>query len=282
MPTSSQATQPTPHCDTGPERREEDRGVDERERQPVVEPGLAGQGEAHLVVLVDLLDLALEGRPLHLHVRGEHRVGRRQGGAEQHGGRGGHPERTPREQGDAADGQRHRDAEQPPGRRPRAPRLAAAPAQRPVEGQAHAHQRDEHGDLGDVLDDRAGRDRVELDVGQRRQQPDRHAGGHEHDRRRQRPAVQQLREDGGQEQGPPEQEVDQLGLSRGVDPDVPEVVAQVVQAVLPEREHGELRPVRADAGAPPPVGRHLRVGRRERGRPPRRPHRATVAGSCSP
>src|SRR6478609_5960774 len=53
--------------------------------------------------------------------------------------------------------------------------------------------------------------------------------------------------------------------SRGVDPDVPEVVAQVVQAVLPEGEHGELRPVRADAGARPSVRRDARVGRSERG-----------------
>ena len=180
--------------------REEDRRVDERERQAVVEPGLAGQREAHLVVLVDLLGLTLEGRPLHLHVRGEHRVRGRERGPEQQGGRCGDPERPPRQQGDGADRQRHRDAEQPPGRRPGPPRVAAAPAQRAVERQPDAHQRDEHGDLGDVLDDRPGRDRVELDVGQRRQQPDRHAGGHEHDRRGQGPPVQQLGQDGGQEQ----------------------------------------------------------------------------------
>ena len=212
LPTSSQASPAGSPLRHRPERGEEDRRVDERERQPVVEPGLAGQGEAHLVVLVDLLGVALEGRPLDLDVGGQHRVGGCQRGPEQQGGRGRDPERTPGEQRDAADGQRHRDAEQPPGRRPGAPRLAAAPPQRAVEGQPDAHQRDEHGDLGDVLDDRPHRDRVELDVRERRQQPDRHAGRHEHDRCRERPPVQQLGQDGGEEQRPPEQEVHQLGI----------------------------------------------------------------------
>ena len=112
-----------------PDRREEDRRVDEGERQPVVEPGLARQGEAHLVVLVDLLVVALERRPLDLDVGGEHGVGGRQ--------------RRPEEQ-------------RPPGRRPRADptraarrrrssaasrcRAAARPATRPATTRGSRHR----------------------------------------------------------------------------------------------------------------------------------------------
>ena len=56
--------------------RQQDRGVHERERQAVVEPGLGGQGEPELVGLVDLVVAGL--RAGDLHVGGEHRVGRRE------------------------------------------------------------------------------------------------------------------------------------------------------------------------------------------------------------
>ena len=48
-----------------------DRGVGERKGEPVVEPGLRGQREPHLV-----LAALLVGGLAHLHIRGQHRVGR--------------------------------------------------------------------------------------------------------------------------------------------------------------------------------------------------------------
>ena len=58
-----------------PSGGQEDREVDERERECVIEARLRGESKAGLVVLVvDLLALPVPG-PLHLHVGGQHRVG---------------------------------------------------------------------------------------------------------------------------------------------------------------------------------------------------------------
>ncbi len=62
---------------------------------------------------------------------------------------------------DPGDRQRHTDREQPPRRRPPRPARAVAQAQRPVDGEPHAHQRDEHGELGDAVDLGADLQRVE-------------------------------------------------------------------------------------------------------------------------
>jgi hypothetical protein len=113
-------------------RCEEHRGRDEGEREPVVEAGLGRQGEADVVLLVDGLPEglavvvavvvglarvagAVDPGTLHLHVAGEHRVGRSERGAEQQGRRGRDAE-TPAEQGHRRDRQGHRDGEQPPRR----------------------------------------------------------------------------------------------------------------------------------------------------------------------
>ncbi len=53
----------------------DDRRLDERERQGIVEAGLAGQGEPDLVVFVDVFTL-VGGGPLHLYVGRQHWVSR--------------------------------------------------------------------------------------------------------------------------------------------------------------------------------------------------------------
>ena len=145
--------------------------VHEREGEPVVEPGLGGEREPDVVVLVaaprrrsspSAVDVLGE-RLAHLHVGGQHRVGRGEHGAEQQRDRRRQPGDPPAEQRDAEDGQRHGDQQQPPHRRPGAPRPPRPQVERAVDGQADAHQRDQHGELGDVGDEVAVVLRVEAD-----------------------------------------------------------------------------------------------------------------------
>jgi hypothetical protein len=135
---------------------QEDRGVDEREGETVVEPGLRGQREAHLVALVDLLARLLllgGGRTPDLDVGGEHRVGGRENGAEQQGRRRGQAHHPPAQERHRGDAQRHRDAQQPPGHVPALPGDPPSEVEGPVESQADAHQGDHDAELGQVLDE---------------------------------------------------------------------------------------------------------------------------------
>ena len=182
-----------PAARRGAVHRHRDRRVDERERQPVVETGLGGEREPHLV-----LGVLVVGRLADLHVGGEHRVGRRERGAEQQR-RGRHQARPPpAEHGDGGDRQRHRDRQQPPRRRP------APPAERPVDLEPGAHQRDDHADLGQV----GGQRRLGQRVGAGQaggQGEDEHADGEEHDRHRQRAPLEQARQHTGEQRTDPEQ-----------------------------------------------------------------------------
>ena len=115
--------------------------MNKRKCEPVIEPGLRGEREPHLVFL------ALAGRP-DLHVACQHRVGWSQGGPEQECGRDAEPEQDVAENGEREDRQWHCDAEQSPGQTPRSPR------ERAVELQPRAHQGDDDHELGHVLHER--------------------------------------------------------------------------------------------------------------------------------
>ena len=156
------------------------RGVDEGEGEAVVQPGLGREREPHLAGLAAhgrvlrvrqvLRGLVRDRRagPADLHVGGEHRVRRCQHGTQDQGRRDRQPQGPP-EQGDAEDAERHRDPEQPPGRRPGPPGRRPEQVERPVERETDAHECDQHGELGDVLDQRPVGDQVELQVvGERR------------------------------------------------------------------------------------------------------------------
>ena len=277
------ATQPRPHCDDRPHRREEDRRVDEGEGEAVVEPGLARQGEAHLVVLVDLLLVALE--------RSAPRPGRRRrargrwapGRAEQHGRGQGDAQRTPREQGHPGDRQRHRDAEQPPGRRPG--RHDTRSRQRSGRSSARPTPMSATSTVTSVRCSMTGRAATGSmsTPSARRQQPDHHAGGDEHDRRRQRPPVQQPRQHGREEQGPPEQEVEHLRLHGERTPTSQRWWARSCRPYCPSVSTGELdpferMPVRPHASRRAPAYAAATEAAAD-GDLARQP---TVAGSCSP
>ncbi len=104
---------------------EEDRQVHEGEGQPVVQPRLGGEGEAHLVLLARAGGADLD-------VARQHRVGRRERRAQQQ--RGGERQAqppTPDGRG-GEDAQRHGDSQKPPHRGP------CAEPEAPVELQAGA------------------------------------------------------------------------------------------------------------------------------------------------
>ena len=166
-----------------------DRGVGEGKREAVVEPRLGGQGEPHLV----LVPLLVGGLP-HLHIRGQHRVGRGDRRCQQDRGRRRQPQRRPAEQGHRHDGQRHRDGQQPPGRRP------PPPAHRAVQGQAGTHQRDDDAHLGQVHRDRPVRERVGVEELVEHGEDDDPRGQEDHRDRRGHPA-QRSGQNGREERG---------------------------------------------------------------------------------
>ena len=162
----------------------EDGAIDEGEGQAVVEAGFGGEREAHLVVFVDLLgfgvDLFRVGRATDLDIGGEHRVRGRQRAAEQQSRSRGEARGPPAETGHRRDGQRHGDAQQAPGGRPTSPAGLIPPGQWAIQREPDAHECDEHGDLGDMLDDRAVGDRIDRQPVGQRSQPDEHPDDHEH------------------------------------------------------------------------------------------------------
>ena len=101
--------------------------------------------------------------------------------------------------------------QQPPGRRPAAPGPALEEGERTVQGQAHPHQRHQHGQLGDVLDRGPVGLRVQRQPVGQRGQADQHADAHQHHRGRDRPAAQQLGQHHGEEETAARQEVRQVG-----------------------------------------------------------------------
>ena len=247
---------------------EQHRQVHEGEGQPVVEPGLAGQGEADLVVLVDLSSrrrpraLAVVG-PADLDVGGEHRVGRRQGGTEQQRGRQRPPPGDPRRsRATPATVSGMAIAEQPPGRRPGAPRPDQSRA-RSGRSSASPTPMSETSTVNSVMCVMAGRSahRVEVDVTEPRQQPDEQPEG-----RRGRSgaltwptgAAAGGSDDGEEAARAAEGDVDQARDSRWR-LDVPEVVGEVVQTVATQGEHRELGAV---GPQPAPVPLRARTGRR--------------------
>ena len=191
-----------------PLRREQHRGVHEGEGQAVVEPGLRGQREADLVGLLDLVVTGL--RPRDLDVGGQHGVGRSQRGAQQKGC-GGSQAGPPAEEGDGPDAQGHRHDQQPPRRRPGAPRRPAARVQRSVERKTDSHQRDDDGELGDVLDRRPVVLGVERKAVRKRRQPQEQADADEDHRRRHGPATEELGQDDSEQKGAAGHEVDEVG-----------------------------------------------------------------------
>ncbi len=126
---------------------DQDREVDEREGERIVEARLRGQAEAHLVAV------ALAGRP-DLDVGRQHRVGGRHRGAEQQCHRQRESQAHHAQPRGGGDGQRHRDRQQPPGGAP------APPAQRPIQLQARAHQADDHHQFGHAFGQRVPRARA--------------------------------------------------------------------------------------------------------------------------
>ena len=112
----------------------------ERRGQPVVEAGLSAQRKTRLA-----LKRLLAGRA-DADVAGQHRIGRREQGAEQDA----RPKRQPHghhsEQGDRRDGQRHHDGEQHGDLSPR------APAQVGLEAEPRGEHGDDERDLTQVLE----------------------------------------------------------------------------------------------------------------------------------
>ena len=157
----------------GPLGGEQDGNVDERKGQAVVEPRLRGEGEAQLVRLVHLV--VLTGlRSGDLDVGSQDGVGRRKRCPEDDGSRrrqAGHPA----EHRDRHDGDGHRDEQQPPRSAPPSPACGGPELERTVQGQPHAHQRDEHDELGHVLDRGPVVLRVEGHAVRQRREPDQHA-----------------------------------------------------------------------------------------------------------
>jgi hypothetical protein len=159
------------------------------------------------------LDVGHVGRA-HLHVTCQHRVGGCQDRAQQHCGRPPEPESPPAEQPHGPDGHRHRDQQQPPGRRPAKPVVRTAQPQRPVQGQPHAHQRQQYGELGDLLDDSPVLDGIEDLVATHWQKPDRQARSEQDDGRGDRALAEHRWEHGGEEDGDAGDEVQGVGHER--------------------------------------------------------------------
>ncbi len=168
-------------------------------RSGVGRSGAASSAPASIVALDLALTVALglglgrpDVRPPDLHVPREHRVGGRQRRTEQQRRSGREPE-APAEQGHPGDRQRHADREQPPRRRPPRPARAVAQAQRPVDGEPHSHQRDEHGELGDAVDLGPDLQRVEGEPLGHGQQAHHHADDEQHHGGRDRIALEEPR-----------------------------------------------------------------------------------------
>ena len=191
-------------------------GVDEREREPVVEPCLRGEGEAHLVALVALvLLLGLDVGATHLHVPGQHRVRRGEHRAQQQGRRGGQPEAPPAQEPDRCDAQRHRREQQSPGRRPATPVAGVSQPQRAVQRQADTHEGQEYGELGHLLDQSCGWSTgSKKSSSAHRQQTHGHAGRQQHHGRRDRQPAQDRREQGREQDGKTCHEIQGAGHRR--------------------------------------------------------------------
>src|SRR5450755_1479793 len=116
----------------------------EGKRRAVVEPGLASQGEAQAVAVAGLG---------HLHVGGEHRVGRREDAAEEDGGAHREAEHGHAEGRDEGDRDEHRDDGQTKRRPP------AAVAEAGAHLQPRREKRKQDDDLGQYLDRRRVRER---------------------------------------------------------------------------------------------------------------------------
>ena len=200
-------------------REQQEREVDEREGQAVVETGLGGEREPDVVVLlvallvVRVVDVVGQ-RLTDLHVRGEDGIGRGQHGTEQERDRGREPRHPPAEQRGAGDGERHRHQQQPPDRRPRGDRAPRPEVEGAVDREPDAHQRDQDGELGDVGDQLTVVLRLQAHHVRQRQQPEEHPDTDQHHRGRERDASRHLRQHDGQEQGQAEEEVDRAAGHR--------------------------------------------------------------------
>ena len=109
----------------------------QREGGAVVQPGLAGQREAEAVAVAGLG---------HLHVGGEHRIGRREDAAEQDRRAERQAEREHADAGDQRHGDEHRQDRQAQRQQP------AAVAKAGAHLQARAEQRQQDDDLGELLE----------------------------------------------------------------------------------------------------------------------------------
>ena len=120
---------------------------DERERRAVVQAALAGQAEAQAVAVAGFVDL---------HLRGQHRVGRREDGAEQHGRAERQFEQPVADRGDGAYRRQHRD------RRELHRDAPTSIRERQFELEAGREERDQHRDLGQPFDQVRVAQRVQL------------------------------------------------------------------------------------------------------------------------
>jgi hypothetical protein len=162
--------EPAVVCVRGREEPEDD----EREREAVVQPRLGGDREVRLPLVL------LAGRP-DAHVAREHGVGRGERGAEHDGRRPREAHRGRAEHGDGDDRQRHHQAEQARDGRPARPRQVA------VELQPGREERQDHGELGQALDDGGVVDRVDpVEVEQADGDRGRDSEGEVDERRRER------------------------------------------------------------------------------------------------
>ena len=211
-------------ADAEPAGQQQEGQVDEGEGQAVVEPGLRGQRESDVVVLLGAVVLlggrvrvveVLGERLADLDVGGQDGIGRREDRPQQERDGGRQPGDPPADDRDAEDGERHRHGQQPPHRRPRVPRPPGPEVEGAVDGESDAHQRDEHGELGEVHDQRAVVLRLEAHLVGERQQADEHSQSDQHHRRRQRHPPGGLRQHHRDQQRQTEQEVDR-GARHGV------------------------------------------------------------------
>lgn len=183
--------------------------VRQREREPVVQTRLAGQGEPYVVLVV----FVVRGLA-HPYFRGEHRVGGREDGPQQQRGGRWPVEQPPGDRCGDQERQRHGDTQQSPGRTP------PTPPDGPVQRQPRTHQRDNDHDLGDVLGHHPVVHRV--DRGQRQgQQVHGDAAQQEDQRHRQRSSGQDPGQYGGEQRADPQPREDRVRARHQYNPPFP-------------------------------------------------------------
>ncbi len=122
--------------------------MDKGERQPIVQPGLRGQGETHRV-------LAPLGGPTHLNITGQHRVGWGQDRPQEKRARERQSRGLPADEGDAGDGERHADRKKADRGRPE------SGCSQSIDPHSHAEQTDNQAYFADGFPDARRGDRAD-------------------------------------------------------------------------------------------------------------------------